>query len=108
MSLGEEEGAPSYRIYRVRRVENEHIEPVLRSSVQVTFSHFEIENMRTILSYYLGFSLNGGPHQLILVVIDKKNIKSCFSQMLDLTSCDVTPVGPSLLSQTLAKMEGLR
>ena len=49
MSLGEEEGAPSYRIYRVRRVENEHIEPVLRSSVQVTFSQFEIENMRTIL-----------------------------------------------------------
>merc|ERR1719494_554157 len=62
VSLGEEEGAPSYRIYRVRRVENEHIEPVLRSSVQ----------------------------------------------MLDLTSCDVTPVGPSLLSQTLTKMEGLR
>ena len=49
VSLGEEEGAPSYRIYRVRRVENEHIEPVLRSSVQVTFSQFEIENMRTIL-----------------------------------------------------------
>ena len=49
VSLGEEEGAPSYRIYRVRRVENEHIEPVLRSSVQVTFSHFEIENMRMAL-----------------------------------------------------------
>ena len=48
MSLGEEEGAPSYRIYRVRRVENEHIEPVLRSSVQVTFFYSEIENMRTV------------------------------------------------------------
>ena len=55
MSLGEEEGAPSYRIYRVRRVENEHIEPVLRSSVQVTFSHFEIENMRTVLSTVMFF-----------------------------------------------------
>ena len=55
VSLGEEEGAPSYRIYRVRRVENEHIEPVLRSSVQVTFSHFEIENMRTILSTVMFF-----------------------------------------------------
>ena len=55
MSLGEEEGAPSYRIYRVRRVENEHIEPVLRSSVQVTFSHFEIENMRTVLSAVMFF-----------------------------------------------------
>ena len=53
MSLGEEEGAPSYRIYRVRRVENEHIEPVLRSSVQVTFSHFE--NMKTILSRVMFF-----------------------------------------------------
>ena len=55
MSLGEEEGAPSYRIYRVRRVENEHIEPVLRSSVQVTFSQFEIENMRTIFSTIMFF-----------------------------------------------------
>ena len=55
VSLGEEEGAPSYRIYRVRRVENEHIEPVLRSSVQVTFSHFEIENMRTIFSTIMFF-----------------------------------------------------
>ena len=55
MSLGEEEGAPSYRIYRVRRVENEHIEPVLRSSVQVTFSRFEIENMRTIFSTIMFF-----------------------------------------------------
>ena len=55
VSLGEEEGAPSYRIYRVRRVENEHIEPVLRSSVQVTFSQFEIENMRTVLSTVMFF-----------------------------------------------------
>ena len=55
MSLGEEEGAPSYRIYRVRRVENEHIEPVLRSSVQVTFSHFEIENMRMALPTIMFF-----------------------------------------------------
>ena len=55
MSLGEEEGAPSYRIYRVRRVENEHIEPVLRSSVQVTSSQFEIENMRTVLSTIMFF-----------------------------------------------------
>ena len=55
VSLGEEEGAPSYRIYRVRRVENEHIEPVLRSSVQVTFSRFEIENMRTIFSTIMFF-----------------------------------------------------
>ena len=55
VSLGEEEGAPSYRIYRVRRVENEHIEPVLRSSVQVTFSQFEIENMRKILSTVMFF-----------------------------------------------------
>ena len=55
VSLGEEEGAPSYRIYRVRRVENEHIEPVLRSSVQVTFSQFEIENMRTVLSTIMFF-----------------------------------------------------
>ena len=28
--------------------------------------------------------------------------------MLDLTSCDVTPVGPSILSQTLRRLEGLR
>ena len=55
VSLGEEEGAPSYRIYRVRRVENEHIEPVLRSSVQVTSSQFEIENMRTVLSTIMFF-----------------------------------------------------
>ena len=55
VSLGEEEGAPSYRIYRVRRVENEHIEPVLRSSVQVTFSQIEIENMRTVLSTVMFF-----------------------------------------------------
>ena len=55
VSLGEEEGAPSYRIYRVRRVENEHIEPVLRSSVQVTFSHFEIENMRMALPTIMFF-----------------------------------------------------
>ena len=73
MSLGEEEGAPSYRIYRVRRVENEHIEPVLRSSVQVTFSHFEIGNDENdslnshvfLLPHYLGFSSNAGPHHLI-------------------------------------------
>ena len=68
MSLGEEEGAPSYRIYRVRRVENEHIEPVLRASVQVTFSHFEIEKMRMANSFVLllpdnlGFSSKAGPH----------------------------------------------
>ena len=29
-------------------------------------------------------------------------------QMLDLTSCDVTPVGPSILSQALRRLEGLR
>ena len=62
VSLGPEEGAPSYRIYRVRRVENDHIESILRSPVQ----------------------------------------------MLDLTSCDVTPVGPSILSQALRRLEGLR
>ena len=28
--------------------------------------------------------------------------------MLDLTSCDVTPVGPSILSQTVRRLEGLR
>ena len=28
--------------------------------------------------------------------------------MLDLTSCDVTPVGPSILSQALRRLEGLR
>ena len=62
VSLGPEEGSPSYRIYRVRRVENDHIESILRSPVQ----------------------------------------------MLDLTSCDVTPVGPSILSQALRRLEGLR
>ena len=70
VSLGEEEGAPSYRIYRVRRVENEHIEPVLRSSVQVTFSHFEVWEYENgspnsyvlLLPDNLGFSSKAGPH----------------------------------------------
>ena len=35
VSLGPEEGAPSYRIYRVRRVGNEHVEPIIRSAVKV-------------------------------------------------------------------------
>ena len=75
MSLGEEEGAPSYRIYRVRRVENEHIEPVLRSSVQVTFSHFEIENMRTILSTVMFFFC-----LTTLVSVQMLVLTSCFKK----------------------------
>ena len=76
MSLGEEEGAPSYRIYRVRRVENEHIEPVLRSSVQVTFSHFEIENMRMALPTIMFFIF----YMTIWVSVQMLVLTSCFKK----------------------------